>query len=108
MMDIYLSLNYIAVLLLTTLLAGGVLSKQSVFEELKESEDLGQLIATVQAPSLISCAQKCKRNKHCYSLLFFKDTEECYLLTGTKDGKNNYIVADEEVRHVLIHFTPYF
>lgn len=72
-------------------------SCESTQNEIKGTGELGHLVATMKAPSLISCAQKCKRHKDCYSGIFTKDSQRCHLMTGGQDRKNRFIVTDEKV-----------
>lgn len=66
-------------------------------KEANKIEELGNIVSTVESPSLISCAQKCKRHKDCYSGIFTIDTKQCYLLSEGKDGRNYYVAVLEKV-----------
>jgi len=48
--------------------------------------DTGVVIKTIQAPSVLSCVQRCKRNTKCENINFDEETGSCVLL----DGSGNY------------------
>lgn len=84
------------ILLISLYLATIKCQEASIYRNTDQLEDLGYLVASIQALSLGMCAHKCKRHKKCGSIYFTRETKQRHLLQEDSNEKKLFMVTDQE------------